>query len=297
MVLFEERHYPKFLDSFKKVVIDKIINLINYNSRRNIFSFMDSIMVENEYCNNILISITINPNGEITDEKAYNAYYYNQYDELYDGKIYNPIIIVNCPCHNGEVNCDIIRYCVSHELTHLYDDWQALSNGKCSLVRQDRIVDSNNLVKNLMNSNDKFEKGMGFLIYLSLKTEQKAFLSQTVQELESNGCDKYNYIHKMKLTALYRNITKSYKTFYDGIINSDDKKLLEFNNIIFNSFPKSNIPKYDIKSLNIEKYKKTLYGWADRLYRKIIKNYGSVVSYYLDSISENLKRHNCLYVI
>lgn len=289
----EERHYPKFLDYLKNKICNEIIAQISKHISNGVFSFKKILNANSEYCDNILFNININPNGDINDDKSYNAYYYNMYNNLYNGKLYSPIIMVNCPYSNGKTNYDIIKTCISHELTHLYDDWNSLKNGNESITRQDINIDSTNLLKELMDSTSEFKRGIGGLVYLSFKTEQNAFLSQTVQELEGLGCNHNNYKETIKKTILYRNITKSYRMFYNGIKNTNETTLFEFNKLICSKFPKSNIPKYPLNSFNLNIYKNKLSKWAEKIYYKIIKNYGYVVSFYLDELNETWNRNNC----
>lgn len=293
----EERHYPKSLDDFKAKVTGFIIKSINKYGSCNCFRFTEYLNINCKYCDTIIISAQLNQNGDINNDMEYNMHYYNQYNQLYGGRIHAPFIMVNCPFSNGKTNNSIISTCASHELTHLYDDWQALSNGKESIVRQSMIMDSNNLLSTLINSNIEFEKGIGFLLYLSIKEEQKAFLSQTVQELKNLRCNYSNYKEKIMDTSLYKNIKKSYDMFRNGIDAVSDSTLYSFNNLIFTNYPKANIPKYNKKEFNHNIYRDKLSKWADRIYNKIIKDYGSLISYYLEPTNEEIKKRNCILII
>lgn len=291
MFLNEERHYPKFLDELKSKVNKAAIDAIYTNAKNWIFKFNKIIDIDCEYCDKIILSVTLKPNGKLSDKKEYRAYYFNKYDRLYNGKLYNPSITITCPYVNGAIYSSYLECCISHELTHLYDDWQSLKNGGHSINWQDKNVDSVDLINHLSSGNSDFEKGLSYIVYLSLKAEQKAFLSQTVQELKNLGCDQFNYKKLLKKTMLYESLHKAYGLFYEGLNNVTDEKLFEFNNLIFNDFKKSAIPKYNNKEFNPKSYRDKLIKWVNNIYHRIMVKYGSVVSYYVDKVTEDWNRH------
>lgn len=258
----EERHYPKFLDGLKNNVIKNIIWHMERVKDTNLTHFSYEIDVETKYVDNILIDITLQHGLNINEKHNYNAYYYNVNGNLLNNKLNKPQIIISCPFDGNSTNYSILKYCVSHELTHMYDDWVRLINYKEGINYDKRNVSSTLFVQKCMGLGTEFYKGVGGLCYMSLKVEKQAFLSQTVQELDGLGCNLYNYREKMKETVFYNNLTKSYKMFMSGVDRCTDNELIAFNKFIFSNFPQSNIPKYDIKKLNPKAYRNKLIEWG-----------------------------------
>ena len=93
----------------------------------------------------------------------------------------------------------LLKTSLSHELTHLYDDWSELSRAKIGVNFNQKNVDTTKFIgNNFSKSNNDLLKKLAMLSYMSLNVEKQAFLSQTVQELESIGCNLYNYKEKLK---------------------------------------------------------------------------------------------------
>ena len=198
MFLNEERHYPKFLDSIKVNVFKFVFDIIQKCIKKRIKEYQTVMKLDCEYCDEIIFKLMLCYGLDTKDKRLYKAYYLNNYNKLHNGKIYKPQIIIDVPINNGKTNCFILDYSVSHELTHLYDDWTALRNGNESISFQAKNVYSNDMIQYLMKCGREFEKGIAMLSYLSLKVKKQAFLSQTVQELKQIGCSQFNYRKKNK---------------------------------------------------------------------------------------------------
>lgn len=299
MFLNEERHYPQFLDNLKSEVVTDLSKEIKWRLKNKQFKFEVYINVDCQYCYNIYFDVNLILGKDVNNRQNYSATYYNEYNGLYKGKLYKPQITVICPCNGEETDFFYLKYCISHELTHLYDDWMNLKNGENSISLQTVNIQSTEFINRFARSENDLERGVGLMSYMSLKVERQAFLSQTVQELEGIGCDTSNYREKLKETIPYNNITKSYKIFNNGLINSDEYTLSELNNKLIKYYPKSNIPKYDIKVFNPQQYRAKLRRWADNIFHQMMKRYGSVVLYYIDKLNEdyfNYKK-NCIFII
>lgn len=293
----EERHYPSFLDSLKNIVIQNIIHHIEMTKNAEVTHFIYEINVETKYVDNIVIDISLQYGEDINEKHNYNAYYYNVNGELVNNKLNKPQIIISCPFDGKSTNYSILKYCVSHELTHMYDDWVRLTNFKEGINFNKKNVSTTLFVQKCMEFGSEFYKGIGGLCYMSLKVEKQAFLSQTIQELEGIGCDPYNYRNKMKETVLYNNLTKSYNMFMYGINKCTDSELVNFNSFVFLNFPQSNIPKYDIRNLNSKLYRNKLIKWGDNVYYKVMHSYNVVISYYVDKMKDKLLEKKCILML
>lgn len=296
--LREERHYPSFLDELKKTVVDNILHKIEMVKNTKMSKFIYDISLKTKYVNEIEIDITLLYGEDINDRQKYAAFYYNVNNGLINGKLNKPKLIINCPFDGNKTNNSILRYCVSHELTHLYDDWVMLSNGKDGINFNELNTESTLFIQTCMKNGTDFTKGVGGLCYMSLKVEKQAFLSQTIQELEGIGCNAYNYREKMKETVFYNNLTKSYKMFMNVINCCNDNELIWFNDFVFRNYPKANIPKYDTKTVKAPILRKKLVTWGDNVYHKVMNSYNSVVSYYIDKETDKLMSENyCILVL
>ena len=50
MFLNEDRHYPKFLETFKSMVLMKLADEIEHHTKLNFYNFSAYIKVDCEYC-------------------------------------------------------------------------------------------------------------------------------------------------------------------------------------------------------------------------------------------------------
>jgi hypothetical protein len=297
MFLNEERHYPKFLDDIKTNVFKFVFDTLQKCIKNRMNEYQTTMEINCEYCYEIIFKIILHNGWNTKDKRLYKTFYWNHYNKLYNGKIYKPQIIIDVPINNGKTNYFILDYSVSHELTHLYDDWVALRNGNESISFQTKNVYSNDMIQYLMKRGREFERGIAMLSYLSLKVEKQAFLSQTIQELKQIGCSQFNYREKIKETVLYNNISKGYKMFLNGIRNADNKMLYNLNAKIITEFSGASIPKCDVNTFDAEKYRERLIRWADNIYHRIMKSFGSVVSYYIDELEEEWNKHTSMIII
>ena len=253
--------------------------------------------VDCEYCNEIIFDIILRDGLDIDDRRLYRAFYVNNYNQLHNGKLYKPQITIDIPLNNGRTNYFRVDYSISHEITHLYDDWMRMVEGKESVSMNTKNAETTNVVNYLLNYDNELYKGIGVIAYLSLKVERQAFLSQTVQELKGVGCNQFNYKEKLKETVLYNNLTKGYRMFCHGMENTNGDELYALNANIISTYPQSNIPKCDVKVFNVMEYRQKLIKWVTNTYHQTMKRYGSVVQYYIDGLNEEWNGHRSLIVI
>ena len=297
MFLNEERHYPKFLDKLKMDVTHAVDEEIDKRTKDKQYHFNTNININSEYCDEINIDVTLNTNMNINDKCQYQASYYNENNCLQNGKLNCPQLRIVCPYVDRRINGFKLYYVIAHELTHLYDDWKRLKCGKESILLYPQNMDTISFLQEMIRIGTSLTKGIGMLSYLSLKVEQQAFLSQTIQELKQIGCTQFNYRDKLKETVFYGNLIKSYGLFCNSLNNAPNKGLTDLNKWIINNFPKASVPKYDIKAFNIEQYRQKLMRWADNIYHQTMKKYGSVVSYYVDELEEEWNKHTSMFII
>lgn len=295
--LTEKMHYPEFLDKLKGDVSVSVFTHIQDMIKRG--QIVDSLTVkcDCEYTDNLTINITILYGEDPMDEKAHVANYINTNDKLIDGKLINPKINLTVPAEENKVNYSLLRYVLSHELTHLYDDWMSIKNGNGNICANLVNMDTTSLVNRELKINDSPIKGIAYLAYVSLKTERQAFLSQTIQELEHLKCGTSNYREKSKETQLYKSIQKAYNEAMDFLTTSDDNALTTLSKYISTFYPKTNIPKIQEKNADIDGYRKKLITWAERTNHSTLKRYGSVIQYYIDQLMEERSYNNCILML
>lgn len=297
MFLNEDRHYPKFLETFKSMVLMKLADEIEHHTKLNFYNFSAYIKVDCEYCDCIDFVVSLKPDEDIRDRTKYAASYYNKYNQLLYGKLYKPQIKLICPFDGKKTDFFKVDYCVSHELTHLYDDWMSLKNGKDSIIMHPKNTDSTVFAQNMINSDNPLYKGIGMFCYMSLKVEKQAFLSQTIQELKGLGCNDTNYRDKIKETTFYSNVNKSYIMICDSINTCNETILERINRWLFQNTPKANVPKYGKNDFDCKMYREKIKRWADNTYHQLMKHFGSIVSYYLDEKRNKLNENNCILVL
>ena len=290
MFLNETMHYPKFLDTFKLDVGTRVCEKLKDMASNGIEHTSFTVSLNNEYVDTIEVDASLDFDCDPSDKRWYFASYFNHYDRCKDGRIHEPTLTVVCPAKGGEFDVSKLFYRVSHELTHLYDDWNSVRNGNGSICRRQQNVDTTKFIGGAINGNNDVLKNVAMLSYMSLKTEQQAFLSQTVQELESLGCNLWNYKEVLKKTDTYRNIAVSYRETVSFIRNAGYDQLRQLNWFIVIGYQKASIPKLNIGNFDAERYRTMLLKWAERVYHGIMKSYGSVVQYYLDQLNDGLSK-------
>ena len=130
--------------------------------------------------------------------------------------------MIQCPSKNKKVMFPLLKVVLSHEITHLYDDWSELMRNGSDINYFNKNIDTTNFINSSFQMNDELYKSLSIMAYMSLKVERQAFISQTVQELESLGCTLTNYKQKIKETTLYNNISNGYNNLLKEINNSSD---------------------------------------------------------------------------
>ena len=282
LFLNEERHYPEFLDNIKETVSSCIFDSIDDMVKRHSFKEMFTIPIECDYADRITVDVTLNQNGDIHNSKEYGVYYMNTDSKLVNGKINNPKIIISMPIDGYKTDYMLTRYRIAHELTHLYDDWNAIRNGNGPLCTNPVNANTTSFIEWAIQLDNTIEQDLATLSYMSLKTEQQAFLSHTIQELETLGCTWANYKKFIDKTTLYKNVHLSYYSLLDKLKTANKSELERINRQIVTNFPNASIPKMKSIPFSQHVYKDKLLKWADRLHHNIMKRYGSVISYYID---------------
>lgn len=287
-LLHEKQHRMDFLNPLKQEIFDfvweRLKRMVNSEMFENEFLFSN----DNQYFELLKIQIKINksiPNPSDTD----GGYFNNR--ELVDGKIPMPIIKIFTGYH---IKSDEIMNTIDHEVTHLYDDWIWQKSGHEPLLKtKDRLNNVNFLNTVWDGGDDEFEidefiKSIAYCIYLADKSEQHAFLNQTVTELNSLGANRANIHTKMKETSSYQMYTKTLSILKDVLSKHSDNYVNQTYSYLVNQFGEITIP----KPKQTESYKQTLISWIENICRMFLKRYYSIVQYYIDTIENGSKPTN-----
>lgn len=147
--LNETMHYPDFLDKLKgdvtTAVSTKLIQLIRSKKQNDTFE----IKTECEYVDKITVNVVVSYGRDIKDKKNYALQYFNTDDELSDGKLRNPKLNIHIPSERDATDLATVAYGIAHELTHLYDDWNSIRNGKGHLKLKHIECDANSITQEL----------------------------------------------------------------------------------------------------------------------------------------------------
>jgi hypothetical protein len=287
-LLHEKQHRMDFLNPLKQEIFDfvweRLKRMVNSEMFENEFLFSN----DNQYFE--LLKIQIKINKSITNPSDTDGGYFNN-RELVDGKIPMPIIKIFTGYH---IKSDEIMNTIDHEVTHLYDDWIWQKSGHEPLLKtKDRLNNVNFLNTVWDGGDDEFEidefiKSIAYCIYLADKSEQHAFLNQTVTELNSLGANMANIHTKMKETSSYQMYTKTLSILKDVLSKHSDNYVNQTYSYLVNQFGEITIP----KPKQTESYKQTLISWIENICRMFLKRYYSIVQYYIDTIENGSKPTN-----
>lgn len=284
-LLGEERHYPSFLDNFKDDVKDKFNKKLNSMLKERIRKSVFEIDVQSEYCDKIMFDVTIIPTDTLHDLTKYSMSYRNE-SEFKDSKIQLPEIVCNLPYdeRKNEMNIILCDVFLTHELTHLFDDWMALKNGKKSIFFDNVPSVNYNLAFFGKFQNNGFAKAFSDLIYMANRIEERAYLSEVFSELAYYGCNDKNCQEKMKETIAYRNMVDA-KNNFDNELSSADFPVIK----VCLNMVKDVLKKLRIKYCgDNEKWQRNeLKLLADRVFRRYMQRYYSIVGYYLECKTKN----------
>ena len=266
LLLNEELHYPRYLEEMTDIILqwckDDISSLLNNKESSGDFLHF---FKDNQYADRLSLSISISEGNMFTNTRAQ---YYNEYGTFGFNKIISklscPSIYLNITLNkNGTYNEHQLKTSISHELMHLYDDWNSLYNM-------------------MFQNPDKLLQNIGKLLYLSNKFEKKAFIAQVYNELKAIGCTDENYREKYKETITYKNYNKLKNVIKQEIISSSDNELKNINHILNTEYKETHLPKISNNKFDVEIYKNKINKFIDTVCHDFIKKYGGILTAYLN---------------
>lgn len=279
MFLSERLHYPKYMEKLFKEVFDEAKTYIN-NFLEDRTDREHIIVLENNiYFDSLKLIIK---NFQSVSDRIVAEYNNTQgnFDSISE-KLIEPTITVYIPDSLTECN-DIELYSdLSHELTHLFDDYISCRQGNGSI----NFNKNTETIPKLMNSYNNLLKNIGKLLYLSFYAGKKAFVTQSYNEFKKVGCTPENYKDKYKETIPYKNYKKLSTTIKNEILNSEDYELKILNNEVNSKYKNTIIPRVDINKFNPDDYRRILSQFIDKQFHNFMKKFGGILTCYLEDFS------------
>lgn len=281
--LYETQHYPKFLEPISIKMINNIEGIMDNMLIDGSYEYNGFIKLNCRYCDDIEVHLTIDYNADINDKKEYRASYYCYDDKVNEmGKLISPEINLRIPCKDNKYDTVLLSGVISHELTHLYDDWIRINNGLSSGTRKELNVDTTNLLVDNITDEGTLNQCISMFLYLLLDSEKKAFLTQTFVELKKYKCTQDNYKDVIKKTLLYNNINKTYKIFKANIDNVEPRKVKEIITMMKRKYSSIKIPN-NLNSSDYD-YIEKLKAFFSVNYKRLMQKFYSLVSYYISNL-------------
>ena len=282
LLLNEELHYPRYLEEMTDIILqwckDDISSLLNNKESSGDFLHF---FKDNQYADRLSLSINISEGNMFTNTRAQ---YYNEYGTFGFNKIISklscPSIYLNITLgKNGTYNEHQLKTSISHELMHLYDDWNSLSHGNGPINTNQDLMAAHNM---MFQNTDKLLQNIGKLLYLSNKFEKKAFIAQVYDELKAIGCTDENYREKYKETITYKNYNKLKNVIKQEITSSSDNELKNINHVLNTEYKETHLPKISNNKFDAEIYKNKVNKFIDSVCHDFIKKYGGILTAYLN---------------
>lgn len=290
LLLNEELHYPRYLEEMTNIILqwckDDISSLLNNKESSGDFLHF---FKDNQYADRLSLSISISEGNMFTNTRAQ---YYNEYGTFGFNKIISklscPSIYLNITLNkNGTYNEHQLKTSISHELMHLYDDWNSLSHGNGPINTNQDLMAAHNM---MFQKDNHLLQNMGKLLYLSNKFEKKAFITQVYNELNAVGCTDENFREKYKETITYKNYNKLERLIKQEIISSTDDELQNINYILNSEYKDTHLPKLSIHNFNANEYRDKLNKFIDNVCHDFIKKYGGILTAYLQDYNVSHKK-------
>lgn len=294
-LISEEMHYPRFLDG----TISKVTHLVygcirQMVKKRETETSITPDLGDTPYFERLNIQVRIKYDAEIDKKRFYGAYSISN-ERLVNGKTGLCQIELEIPIsEDGKTNYNFIMTMISHEITHLYDDWVDLTNGGNGLFNRQSVVANTELFYDNHSSPNRLLKAISWMCYMSNYTETNAFTTQIMYELKELKCDVSNIREKYKEATSFTNLNYTLQDFHEGFENIFDEDLEDLNTYILETYPKSNVPKMNIGAFDAGRYRSMLEKWFDRESRKIRRRFMCVVQLYRDELAENYIRRNSI---
>lgn len=295
-LLKESQHYPEFLEPIAEDVFRCAMNLFAEWTKGTEQGIIKSyVLAANKFFNTVTIEFNGVPSDALDEKRLLASYLPGA--RISDGKLSNIRIRIICPVcrdiNTGKLFIDEggLRFRLSHEIEHAYDDWQELRQSKESITSKPMACGNNALFRDFRGQEEPLMDACGWLCYLSYFSEQKAFATETFSELSNLRANKRNINEKVRQCAGYRNYTAIENKLVPVIQHAELGELLRLNIFLHNDrYRASAIPKINCKNKptaeEYENYRNKLISWARKVEKSFLRKFFGVVGFYLDKKKE-----------
>lgn len=300
-LLKEEQHYPSFLTP----IVDETCGFVEkcfedwyLNGKKSGESEIQEFKLpENRFFDKVSITFV-----GVLDNSCNNAHCYALYlpgAKFENGKLSTINIRIICSvrfyANTGEPFIDKgdARFKLSHELEHAYDDWNELRLGNESITRKPVNCANAAFFKDFLDCRDNLFAAVAKIVYLSYYSEQKAFATETFDELSHLGATNYNIRKKIKQCIGYNNYSKIESEFVYAIQNAEPMQLYQLGSYVKQPrYTRSTIPQFNIRRRptleDLENYRSRLIKWAENVKKSFMRKFFGVVNFYLEkTMNEN----------
>lgn len=282
-MLEEERHHTDFLDGIKEKItsfcLDKITFMVTQNQYHYSFVFKE----ENEYFDNLLITIDLSKKPDYYNRKYTDGSFYNQ-GALLNNKLHYPQLDMEIAIGmNNEVDKRWVSLIIDHEINHLYDDWQWQITGHQPLTNNAEWNHGDGLFiqENLQNLNNPLVEAIAWCVYASLWTETNAYTNQAYREFEYIGLNTSNVHKKLKTTVSYANYSGQAANLKKVLQSLTDEEVKKEVLGLFKKYGRISVPKPKDGI-----YKEKLLKWSESIFAKFMKRYCGIASLYLERMAK-----------
>ena len=294
-IIDEAQHYPDFLDNVKMEVCYNvrhcILGMIKHK-KTELKDYNIELKHFKEYFNSFILNVKLKKYNNIKEKRKYKATSFSD-GVLKDNKLLGVKINVTAPISDEwKTEMSYLEYIVSHEVTHLFDDWENIKMGGKGVYRNNKTIANMNFINNADKSNNSLIKSLRWLAYLSIYTESNAFAQELMQELKTLQAGHFNIKEKFKETVSYNNLKKTEIEFNNVMKNANFIDLMYANDELITKYRDTSIPKMNQMQFNADKYYSMLTKWGDRILHKLSRRYFGVVQLYYDRLQEEYYKNN-----
>ena len=296
-IIDEALHYPDFLDKLKFEFFNEILSKTSEMIKAKTTDYDFIYRPHYQMVENAVITIELNFGKDINNERFYSGFS-NSNEKLTEGGETETVFLsfVFPVSKEGKINESKIRIIVSHEVGHLYDDWNDMTRGGNGLFVSKKASSVANFMKHNNKNSNILLRSISWLCYFSLYTENNSFVMQLMDELESYNANQDNIIDSFKKTIAYKNLKETEKEFFGELEKVTDFELFNINRYIIINHPYVNVPKMNLNQFESVKYIQMLKKWGERIIHNTSKRYYGIIQLYMDRLSEKESENNCFYV-
>lgn len=270
-------------ERLSEYVCAQIDAMFRYGRTSGVFDFS----LENPWFQTLKVKISVGHGKNLDPRRMCSAQYYNGSGFDRESRLENPEMSVTVQVSSdGWYPKQWLEACISHEVTHLYDDWKWMNLGHESLCVSPKHTGE----AELMAAGDMYGIGLlktiGFGCYLSSESEENAFIGQVCEELKMLGAKRRNVSKKLKSTSSYRNYKKFGIDMKHYINKCDESTAKTVNELISNWFDKSGVP-YIRNGFDFSVFSEKMLKWAENIRMHFMKRYCGAVQYYLDLLESD----------